>query len=215
MGRFFKLFCDFLLAIILSVLSLPFIVISLILIFICSPTSPPVFIQERIGYKGKPFKIIKLRTMTNAKDENGELLPDEKRLKWWGKIIRATNIDELTQIWNILAFQMSFIGPRPLLRKEMLIMNEDEQKLRQSVRPGISGWEAVNEGKSSTRRQMAEMDLFYVENWKFALDVKIFFKTILKVFTFNRPDDSVRAPKIENEININNFDGNEKGNGHE
>lgn len=215
MGRFFKLLCDFLLAIILSVLSLPFIFISLILIFICSPTSPPVFIQERIGYKGKPFKIIKLRTMTNAKDENGELLPDEKRLKWWGKIIRATNIDELTQIWNILAFQMSFIGPRPLLRKEMLIMNEDEQKLRQSVRPGISGWEAVNEGKSSTRRQMAEMDLFYVENWKFALDIKIFFKTILKVFTFNRPDDSVRAPKIENEININNFDGKETGDDHE
>lgn len=214
MGRFFKLFFDFLLAFILGVLSLPFIILALILIFICSPTSPPVFIQERVGYKGKPFKIIKLRTMTNAKDENGELLPDEQRLKWWGKIIRATNIDELTQIWNILAFQMSFIGPRPLLKKEMVIMNEEEQKLRQSVRPGISGWEAVNEGKSSTRRQMAELDLFYVKNWSFGFDIKIFFKTIIKVFTFNRPDDSVRAPKIENEINSNGPD-EEAGNTHE
>ena len=138
--------------------------------------------------------------MTNAKDENGELLPDEKRLKWWGKIIRATNIDELTQIWNILAFQMSFIGPRPLLPKEMVIMSDEEQAIRQSVRPGISGWEAVNEGKSSNRRQMAELDLFYVQNWSFGLDIKIFFKTIAKIFTFNRPDDEVRAPKIENEI---------------
>ena len=139
--------------------------------------------------------------MTNAKDENGNLLPDEQRLKWWGKFIRKTNIDELTQIWNILVFQMSFIGPRPLLPKEMVVMSEEEQKLRQSMRPGISGWEAVNEGKSSTRREMAEMDLYYVDNWSFGFDVKIFFKTILKVFTFNRPDDSIRAPKIENEVN--------------
>ena len=120
-------------------------------------------------------------------------------MKFWGKIIRATNIDELTQIWNILAFQMSFIGPRPLLPNEMQIMTEEEQKLRQSVRPGISGWEAVNEGASSNRTEMAQFDLYYVKHWSFGFDIKIFFKTILKVFTFNRPDDSVRAPKVREE----------------
>lgn len=206
MGAFFKGLCDFIMAIILGIISLPFILISLIIIIICSPSSPPVFIQNRVGYKGKIFKIIKLRTMTNAKDKDGNLLSDEQRLKWWGKIIRKTNIDELTQIWNILAFQMSFIGPRPLLPKEMVVMTEKEQELRQSVRPGISGWEAVNEGKSSSRRDMAELDLYYVNNWSFGFDVKIFFKTILKVFTFNRPDDSVRAPKIEKEVESQSID---------
>ena len=199
MGKFFKIFFDYLFALIFGIISLPFILLAIIFIMICSPNGSPLFVHTRIGYKGKPFSIIKLRTMTNKKDETGQLLPSEKRLKFWGKIIRATNIDELTQIWNILAFQMSFIGPRPLLPNEMQIMTEEEQKLRQSVRPGISGWEAVNEGASSNRTEMAQFDLYYVKHWSFGFDIKIFFKTILKVFTFNRPDDSVRAPKVREE----------------
>ncbi|MEG0547102.1 MAG: sugar transferase, partial [Oscillospiraceae bacterium] len=134
------------------------------------------------------------------KGEDGELLSDEIRTKKWGKIIRTMNIDELTQILNILAFQMSFIGPRPLLLKEMCVMTEEQQELRQSVFPGISGWEAVNEEKTSTRTEMAEYDLFYVEHWSLWFDIKIFFKTIFIVFLKLRPDDSLRAPKMPEEI---------------
>ena len=139
--------------------------------------------------------MLKLRTMTNQKDENGDLLPDEQRLKWWGKIIRKTNIDELTQILHILVGQMSFIGPRPLLPKEMLVMTSQEQEKRQSVRPGIVGWESVNEEKSSSRAEMARFDLYYVDNWSLKLDAKIFFMTLFGIF--KRPDDSLRAPKLD------------------
>ena len=168
----------------------------MLLVFLFSPKSgSPLFLQTRIGFKGKEFRMIKLRTMTNDKDENGELLPDEKRLKWWGKILRKTNVDELTQILHILAGQMSFIGPRPLLPKEMLVMTTKEQEKRQSVRPGIAGWESVNEDKSSSRAEMAQFDLYYVDNWSLKLDAKIFFMTLFGIF--RRPNDSLRAPKLD------------------
>ena len=202
MGKIIKFICDYIMALILGVISFPFIIIALIVVFLFSPKSgSPLFIQKRVGYKGRIFTILKIRTMTNEKDENGNLLPDEKRLKMWGKIIRKTNIDELTQIWNILIFQMSFIGPRPLLLKEMDVMSKEEQDIRQSMLPGITGWEAVNEGKSKNRYEMAQFDLEYIENWSLLFDLKILFKTIKKIFTFDRPDDSVRAPKVENELN--------------
>ena len=138
----------------------------------------------------------KLRSMTNECDTDGNLLPDEVRLKKWGKIVRATNMDELFQIWNILKGEMSFIGPRPILPEEMKVMTEAEQKERQSMRPGITGWEAVHEGESSTRREMAMFDLYYVRNWSLKLDWLVFYKTIAIVLGFQRPDDSVRAPKM-------------------
>jgi undecaprenyl phosphate N,N'-diacetylbacillosamine 1-phosphate transferase len=137
--------------------------------------------------------------MTNKKNANGEFLPDEERLKWWGKIIRKTNIDELTQILHILAGKMSFIGPRPLLPKEMLVMTKKEQEKRQSVLPGIVGWESVNEDKSSSRREMAQFDLYYVDHWSLGMDARIFFLTIYNIFSFRRPDDSLRAPKLSDE----------------
>ena len=168
----------------------------MLIVFLLSPKSgSPIFVQTRVGYKNKQFKMLKLRTMTNAKDVNGELLPDEQRLKWWGKVIRKTNVDELMQILHILIGQMSFIGPRPLLPKEMLVMTEKEQEKRQSVRPGIVGWESVNEDKSSSRAEMAQFDLYYVDNWSLKLDTKIFFLTIFGIF--KRPDDSLRAPKLD------------------
>ena len=167
-----------------------------IFVMIVSPESSPIFKQERVGFKGKHFTLYKLRSMTNERDENGELLPDEVRLKKWGKIVRATNMDELFQIWNILKGEMSFIGPRPILPKEMLVMTEDEQRERQSMRPGITGWEAVHEGESENRREMAEFDLYYVRNWSLKLDWLVFYKTFQIVLGFQRPDDSVRAPKM-------------------
>lgn len=199
MSKIFKRLIDLILAIILFVPGAILLLIGMIVVAIKSPESSPIFKQKRIGYKNKEFTLWKLRSMTNEKDADGNLLPDEVRLKTWGKIIRATNMDELFQIWNILKGDMSFIGPRPILKDEMRVMTEEEQRERQSMRPGITGWEAVHEGESSNRREMAEFDLYYVRNWSLALDWQVFYKTIVIVLGFQRPDDSVRAPKLTQE----------------
>lgn len=196
MGKFFKRLFDLVLALILLIPASLVLLCGIIFVKVVSPESSPIFKQERVGYRGKLFTLFKLRSMTNERDENGELLPDELRLKKWGQIVRKTNMDELFQIWNILKGEMSFIGPRPILAKEMLVMTEAEQVERQSVRPGITGWEAVHEGESENRRQMAEFDLYYVRNWSLKLDWLVFYKTIAIVLGFQRPDDSVRAPKM-------------------
>lgn len=196
MNKFIKRLFDFLLALILFVPAAFVLLFGILFVSIVSPESSPIFKQERVGYKRRLFTLFKLRSMTNERDENGELLPDELRLKKWGKIVRKTNMDELFQIWNILKGEMSFIGPRPILAKEMLVMTPEEQQARQSMRPGITGWEAVHEGESSTRREMAEKDLYYVRNWSLKLDWLVFYKTFLIVLGFQRPDDSVRAPKM-------------------
>lgn len=199
MGKVIKRIFDICFAMLVSIFAFPIIGVSMLVVKVCSPESPVIFKQERIGYKRKPFMICKLRSMTNEKDKNGELLPDEQRLKSWGKIIRKLSIDELTQIVHIFSGKMSWIGPRPLLPREMLVMTEDEQKERQSVIPGITGWEAVNEEKSDDRRAMAEFDLYYVRNWSLALDAKIFFMTVAKLFKADRSDDEHRAPKLKEE----------------
>lgn len=206
MGNFIKRFIDLLLALVLFVPAALVLLCGIIFVMIVSPDSSPIFKQERVGYKNKLFKLYKLRSMTNERDENGELLPDEVRLKKWGKIVRATNIDELFQIWNIVKGEMSFIGPRPILAKEMLVMTEEEQKVRQSMRPGITGWEAVHEGESENRRQMAEFDLYYVRNWSLKMDWLVFYKTIQIVLGFKRPDDSVRAPKMTDDQIVDGSD---------
>lgn len=197
---FIKRFFDYAFGMLMFICASPFLLICAIIIKICSPESPILFRQERIGYKGKKINVYKMRSMTNERDENGELLPDEARLKTWGKIIRKTNLDEIPQVFNILKGELSLIGPRPLKENEMVVMNEDEQAKRQSMLPGISGWEAVNEGKTANRREMAEYDLYYVENWSLWFDIKIFFLTIYVIFGNMRPEDSVRAPKIEDEV---------------
>lgn len=196
MARFVKRFFDLVLALILFFPASLVLLGGIIFVKMVSPESSPIFKQERVGYKKKLFILYKLRSMTNECNENGELLPDEMRLKKWGRIVRKTNMDELFQIWNILKGEMSFIGPRPILAKEMLVMTEDEQEERQSMRPGITGWEAVHEGESKNRRQMAEFDLYYVRNWCLKLDWLVFYKTFAIVLGFQRPDDSVRAPKM-------------------
>lgn len=196
MSKFVKRLFDLFLALALFVPAILVLFCGIVLVMIVSPGSSPIFRQERVGYKGKHFTLYKLRSMTNGRNDKGELLPDEMRLKTWGKIIRKTNVDELFQIWNILKGEMSFIGPRPILAKEMLVMTDAEQMERQSMRPGITGWEAVHEGESKTRREMAEKDLYYVRNWSLKLDWLVFYKTFAIVFGFQRPDDSIRAPKM-------------------
>lgn len=203
MGKFSKRLFDLVLALILFIPASLVLLCGILFVKIVSPESSPIFKQERVGYKNKLFTLYKLRSMTNERDKNGELLPDELRLKKWGKIVRKTNMDELFQIWNILKGEMSFIGPRPILAKEMLVMTEAEQEERQSMRPGITGWEAVHEGESENRRQMAEFDLYYVRNWSLKLDWLVFFKTFAIVFGFQRPDDSVRAPKMTDDQIVN------------
>lgn len=203
MGKIAKRLFDLMLAMILFIPASLVLLCGIIFVKIVSPESSPIFKQERVGYKNKCFTLFKLRSMTNERDKNGELLPDERRLKKWGKIVRKTNIDELFQIWNILKGDMSFIGPRPILAKEMLVMTETEQMERQSMRPGITGWEAVHEGESENRRQMAELDLYYVRNWSLKLDCLVFFKTFAVVLGFQRPDDSIRAPKMTDDQIVN------------
>lgn len=196
MQKFIKRLFDLVLALIIFIPGSIVLLIGMLFVKIASPESSPIFKQVRVGYRNKHFTLYKLRSMTNERDENGELLPDEQRLKKWGKIVRATNMDELFQIWNILKGEMSFIGPRPILPAEMLVMTEEEQVERQSMRPGITGWEAVHEGESENRRQMAEFDLEYVRNWSLKMDWLVFWKTLQVVLGFQRSDDSVRAPKM-------------------
>ena len=173
MQKVIKHIFDFLFALVCSAFAIPIILVAMLIIHIKSPEAPAIFKQRRIGYKGKEFTIYKLRTMTDERDENGELLPDEYRLKRWGEVLRTLNIDELAQIFNVLKFQMSWIGPRPLLPREMSVMTLEEQKIRQSMFPGITGWEALNEDKTDSREEMAQYDLYYVKNWSLWFDIKI------------------------------------------
>lgn len=193
---------DYIFSLLLLICVSPFFLIAVIIVKICSPESPVLFKQERVGYKNKTIILYKLRSMTNECNENGELLPNSVRLKKWGKVIRKTNLDEIPQIWNILKGEMSLIGPRPILPKEMLIMSQEEQILRQSVLPGITGWEAVHESDTVTRRGMADYDLYYVDNWSLKLDIKIFFLTAFKILAYKRPSDELRAPDINKEITV-------------
>lgn len=139
------------------------------------------FLQERPGKGGKIYKVIKFKTMTDERDADGKLLPDEKRLTRIGRMVRSLSIDELPQLVNILKGDMSFIGPRPLL-VQYLSLYSPEQMRRHEVRPGISGWAQVNGRNTITFTKQFEYDVWYVDHLSFWLDAKIFFLTFLKVF---------------------------------
>jgi len=139
------------------------------------------FTQERPGKGGKIYKVIKFKTMTDERGENGELLPDAQRLTKVGKVVRSLSIDELPQLINILKGEMSFIGPRPMLVR-YLPLYSPEQMRRHDVRPGISGWAQVNGRNTISFTKQFEYDVYYVDHLTFWLDVKIFCMTIVKVF---------------------------------
>ena len=143
--------------------------------------SPVLFKQPRPGKDEKIFNMYKFRTMTDEKDENGNLLPDEVRLTAFGKKLRSTSLDELPEFFNILKGDMSFIGPRPLLVKYLPLYNE-EQHHRHDVRPGLTGWAQVNGRNLLSWEDKFEKDVYYVNNLSFLLDLKIVFKTIAVVF---------------------------------
>ena len=139
------------------------------------------FLQSRPGKNGKIFKVIKFKTMTDDKDDEGNLLPDEKRLTKIGKFIRSTSIDELPQFINVFKGDMSLIGPRPLL-VQYLPLYSKEQTRRHEVRPGITGWAQCHGRNAISWTKKFELDVWYVDNISFLVDVKIFFLTIKKVF---------------------------------
>ena len=143
--------------------------------------TPVLFKQDRPGKNGEIFKLYKFRSMSNATDENGELLPDDKRLNRFGKLLRSTSLDELPELFNMLKGDMSLIGPRPLLVKYLAEYNLFENR-RHEVRPGLTGLAQVSGRNAATWRERFIKDVEYVDNVSFRLDIKIFFLTIKKIF---------------------------------
>ena len=147
----------------------------------CKLGSPVIFKQARPGKDEKVFYLYKFRTMTDGKDENGSLLPDEVRLTAFGKKLRSTSLDELPEFFNILKGDMSFVGPRPLLVKYLPLYNE-EQRHRHDVRPGLTGWAQVNGRNLLSWEDKFEKDVYYARNISFLFDLKIVLKTVAVVF---------------------------------
>ena len=143
--------------------------------------APVIFVQTRPGLHGKPFNMLKFRSMLNAADKDGNPLPDEQRLTRFGRILRSTSLDELPGLINVLKGDMSLVGPRPLLM-EYLPLYSAEQSRRHEVRPGITGWAQVNGRNALSWEDKFKLDVWYVDNRSFWLDIKILFLTVKKVF---------------------------------
>ncbi len=178
--RFFKRPLDLIVGLIALVCLAPVFVIVSILVMI-KLGRPVIFTQMRPGLNEKVFKIYKFRTMTDKKDTQGNLLPDSERLTKFGKFLRATSIDELPELFNIVRGHMSFVGPRPLLVEYLPLYNE-RQKLRHTVRPGLTGWAQINGRNAIAWDEKFELDVKYIEKITVKNDAEIFFKTILKAF---------------------------------
>ena len=179
--RYFKYPLDCLIAAFLILLTSPVLLSTILLLAIANRGSGIFFLQERPGKNGKIFRIIKFKTMNDRKDCRGNFLPDSLRMTPIGKIVRATSVDELPQLFNVLKGDMALIGPRPLLVQYLPLYNE-EQARRHEVRPGITGWAQVNGRNAISWTKKFELDVWYVEHCSFSLDLKIVFLTIKKIF---------------------------------
>jgi hypothetical protein len=177
--HFFKRFIDIFISIIALLLLFPVFIIVIIFLLLYGHRSL-FFVQTRVGKNDKKFKLLKLKSMTDEKDEHGQLLPDEQRLTKAGKIIRKTSLDELPQLINVLKGDMSIVGPRPLL-VEYLQYYSSEQKKRHLVKPGITGWAQVNGRNAISWEKKFELDVFYVNNLTLFLDIKIIILTFLRI----------------------------------
>ena len=174
-----KRYFDLLSAILLVTLSLPILLIVALLVKI-KLGSPVIFKQQRPGLNESPFYLYKFRTMTDQRDGKGNLLPDHIRLTSFGQFLRKCSLDELPQLVNVMKGDLSLVGPRPLLM-EYLPLYTKEQAKRHRVRPGITGWAQVNGRNTITWEEKFKLDVWYVENRTFLLDIKILFLTLLKV----------------------------------
>lgn len=165
--------------------------------------SPVLFKQERPGKDEKIFTLIKFRTMTDERDENGELLPDEVRLTKFGKFLRSTSIDELPELFNILKGDMSVIGPRPLLVKYLPRYNEHQHR-RHEVRPGLSGWAQVNGRNSISWEEKFDLDVEYVDNYSLSKDINILFMTVMSVIKRDgiNSDNDVTMEEFMGSLNV-------------
>lgn len=172
---------DFSIAIIIFFIMLPVFCLITLLLFIVN-NGHPFFIQQRPGKNEKLFSIIKFRTMSNKKDVEGNLLPDNQRLTNVGKFIRSTSLDELPQLLNVIKGDMSLVGPRPLLPEYLPLYNE-LQRQRHTVRPGITGYAQVNGRNAISWEKKFELDIYYVKKSSFVLDSSILMKTIANVFS--------------------------------
>ncbi|MCV2886685.1 sugar transferase [Aestuariibacter sp. AA17] len=157
----------------------PFILIVWVLVATNLGT-PVLFTQIRPGLNGKPFKMIKFRSMTDAKGETGQLLPDDVRLTRFGRWLRASSLDELPELINVLKGDMSLVGPRPLLMEYLSLYNNEQAK-RHNVKPGVTGWAQINGRNAISWAEKFKLDVWYVENHSFWLDIKILFLTVKKV----------------------------------
>lgn len=171
---------DFIVALCALVALLPAVVFVALLIRI-KLGSPILFTQERPGLNGKIFKMMKFRTMLDGKDKEGNLLPDDQRMTKFGAFLRSTSLDELPGLFNVLKGDMSLVGPRPLLVQYLPLYNQ-EQARRHNVRPGITGWAQVNGRNAISWEDKFKLDVWYVDNQSFLLDIKILFLTVKKVF---------------------------------
>jgi len=178
-AKFFKRLLDFILSLLALIILSPLLIV-LIVVGTFAMKGTPFFTQERPGWHERIFKLIKFRTMTNEKDKDGNLLPDDVRLNKYGRFLRSTSLDELPELINILKGDMSIIGPRPLLVRYLPRYNE-EQHHRHDVRPGLTGYAQAHGRNTVSWEDKFKMDVWYTQNLSFVTDIKIMFKTIQTV----------------------------------
>ncbi|MGB3610957.1 MAG: sugar transferase [Cellvibrio sp.] len=170
---------DFIVSFCTLLIFLP-VILTLAILIAYKLGTPVLFSQTRPGMYGKPFKMVKFRSMTEERDTDGNLLPDSERLTKFGKFLRSSSLDELPGLWNVLKGEMSLVGPRPLLMEYLPLYNA-EQYRRHEVRPGITGWAQVNGRNAISWPDKFKLDVWYVDNQSFWLDIKILFMTVKKV----------------------------------
>ncbi len=190
--NYLKRIIDFITSLLLLIVVFPILLILSLLLFFQNKGTP-FFFQDRPGKNEKKIKIIKFKSMTDEKDKVGNLLPDKDRLTPLGKFIRKTSLDELPQLLNVLKGDMSLVGPRPLLFKYLPLYSK-EQKRRHEVTPGITGWAQVNGRNNISWKKKFELDVYYVNNISFSLDMKILWLTFAKVVKREGVNQSIDRP---------------------
>jgi sugar transferase EpsL len=214
--RYLKRAFDLLLAVLIMLFIWPLLLL-IFMLLLFSIGKPVLFKQKRPGYKGQPFVIYKFRTMTNEKNSSGELLPDENRITWVGQILRSLSLDELPEIFNVIKGDMSIVGPRPLLM-QYIGRYSPEQARRHDVFPGITGWAQINGRNDISWEEKFKLDVWYVDNLSFKMDVRIILLTFWRVICregINRegyataPEFMGSQPETERQT-VNNNEGEKK-----
>jgi len=195
MYKYFKRIFDIIVSLLLIVLLSPILIMLVVVLFIVNK-GKPFFLQSRPGAKETIFKVIKFKTMNDKKDKDGNLFPSHLRVTKFGRFLRITSLDELPQLINMIKGDISLVGPRPL-RIEYLPLYNEEQKRRHDVKPGITGWAQINGRNAISWEDKFKLDVWYVDNLSFILDIKILFKTFVKVIKrsdINRSDQIIIEP---------------------